>query len=239
MKKKIKIFGIQFIDISFKELSKDFVKGVTIMFPAAPSLIDVYNDKYYREALKKSDYVLFDSGYLCLLLKIFKKISVKKFSGAKFIRKFIKYISKKNYKVLLIDPNKEHSKINLSYLKSVGVKKPFSYMAPIYSDKKINDQKLLVLIKKINPDFIMINIGGGIQEILATFIRKNIKNKTTILCTGAAIAFLTGQQANIPKIIDKIYLGWLFRIIFSPRLYLLRYLKSFKLINLVLKDRTK
>jgi len=239
MKKKIKIFGIKFFDISFEELSKDFSKGVTIMFPAAPNLIDVYNDKYYRDALKKSDYVLFDSGYLCLLLKIFKKTNVKKFSGAKFIREFIKKISKKKYKILLVDPNREHSKINLNYLKKVGVQKPVSYVAPIYHTKKINDQKLLVQIKKINPNFIMINIGGGIQEILATFIRKNIKSKTTILCTGAAIAYLTGQQANIPKIIDKIYLGWFFRIIFSPRLYLFRYLKSFKLINLVIKDQTK
>ena len=239
MKKKIKIFGIYFIDISFKELSKKFNKGVTIMLPAAPNLINVYKDKYYRDALMKSDYNLFDSGYLCLLLRIFKRIKVKKFSGAKFMKKFLEFISKKNYKILLINPNLEHNKINAQLLKSSGIKKSYGYIAPIYKDKIIKDQKLLRFIRDIKPKFIMINIGGGIQEILATYIRENIKFKSTILCTGAAIAFMTGKQARVPNIVDKFYLGWLSRILFSPRLYFFRYLNSFKLKNLILKDKSK
>ena len=51
------------------------------------------------------------------------------------------------------------------------------------------------------------------------------------MCTGAAIAFMTGEQAPINKFIDKIYLGWLMRIIWNPKLYLGRILKSFKIIK--------
>ena len=50
-----------------------------------------------------------------------------------------------------------------------------------------------------------------------------------ILCTGAAIAFLTGGQATIPKWADRLYLGWLFRILQSPRKYFYRYLQAARL----------
>ena len=77
----------------------------------------------------------------------------------------------------------------------------------------------------------MINIGGGTQEPLAIYLQKNIKYKLRIMCTGAAIAFMTGEQAPINYIIDKLYLGWFARIIWSPKLYLGRILKSFKIIR--------
>jgi len=54
-----------------------------------------------------------------------------------------------------------------------------------------------------------------------------------------AIAFLTGDQAKIPNFIDKLYLGWLFRIIFNPRLYFLRYFNSFKLLFMVNNSKVK
>ena len=52
---------------------------------------------------------------------------------------------------------------------------------------------------------------------------------------GAAIAFLTGEQAKIPPFIDKLFLGWFFRILFSPKLYLVRYLKSIRLFFMIYK----
>ena len=75
------------------------------------------------------------------------------------------------------------------------------------------------------------NIGGGVQEPLAIYLRNKIKYKVCIMCTGAAIAFMTGEQAPINKLIDKIYLGWLMRILWKPNLYLGRILKSFKIIK--------
>ena len=58
----------------------------------------------------------------------------------------------------------------------------------------------------------IINLGGGVQEKLGLYLKRNLNHETKIICTGAAIAFLTGLQANIPNIVDKIYMGWLWRI---------------------------
>ena len=78
----------------------------------------------------------------------------------------------------------------------------------------------------------MINLGGGTQEKLGLYIKKKVKFKCSIICTGAAIAFMTGEQAPINEFIDKYYLGWLVRFIWYPSLYFKRVLASFGLIKL-------
>ena len=87
-------------------------------------------------------------------------------------------------------------------------------------------------INKFNPDFIIINLGGGIQEPLGRFIQLKIKNKkTVILCTGAAISFITKVQAPINNFFDKYYLGWLIRLMHNPKNFFPRIILSFNLIK--------
>lgn len=234
--KILKIFNIKFHDISFEILSKKLNKGVLIMFPAAPALVNIYKDKSYYKSLKNSDYVLFDSGYLCLLLRFLKNIQVKKMSGLKFLILFLKKLKKSKKKIFLINPTKIDNEINDQYLKSIGVRTIKGYVAPNYLNNVI-DKKLLKILNKLKPNYILINLGGGTQEKLGLFIKKKINFNCSIICSGAAIAFLTGRQAKIPLFVDKLFLGWLFRILFSPNLYLHRYLNSFKLFFMISKTK--
>ena len=78
----------------------------------------------------------------------------------------------------------------------------------------------------------IINIGGGTQEQLGIYIKNNIKYKLSIICTGAAIAFLTKRQAPINDFVDKIYLGWLWRIIYDPKRFFFRTMSSLGLIKI-------
>tara|TARA_B100000963_G_scaffold209733_1_gene182668 strand:- start:349 stop:1089 length:741 start_codon:yes stop_codon:yes gene_type:complete len=232
--KVFKIFDINFHDICLNLLSDKLDRGAGLMtFPAAPALINIYKDKLYFEAIKNSDLVLFDSGYLCLLLKFFKDIHVKKLSGLKFLKFFFNTVKKNKKKIFLINPSIIDNEINKYYLKSIGIKSYKGYIAPKYS-KNVKDKKLIKVINKVKPKYILINIGGGTQEKLGYYIKKKINFNSSIICTGAAIAFLTGRQAKIPNFIDKLYLGWFFRILFSPKLYFMRYYNSFKLIKMIL-----
>ena len=122
--------------------------------------------------------------------------------------------------------------INKKYLISKNFRKIKSFQAPIYTNSNFRDYKLLKQIKKYKPRIIIINIGGGVQEILAEFIHRETNFKVSIICTGAAIGFLTGTQAPINSFLDQIYLGWLIRLIFDPKKYFTRTIKSFNLIRL-------
>ena len=231
--KTIKLFGVNFIDENFNIIKKLLKRGGLLVLPSGPGLSDIKKNVKYHKALKNADIALFDSGYLCLLLKL-KNIHVKKFSGFLFFKKLIHSLTKEpSKKILLIDPNKYESKINYEFLKSKKILKVYNYISPWYNTKNIKDSKLLIKIKKIKPNYIIINLGGGTQERLGSYIKNNINFKPAIICSGAAISFFTKQQAPINIFFDKIYLGWLIRIIFKPSIFLPRYLSAFKLIFLI------
>ena len=159
-----------------------------------------------------------------------------KFSGYLFLKNFLSLSFSEEVKFLTIDPTQEDSKANTSFLKSNNITNLKSYVAPQYSSKNIVDNNLLEEIKNFQPRYILINLGGGIQESLALYIKNNIKQKISILCTGAAIGFLTKRQAPINDIVDKLYLGWLIRTLYNPRKFFFRTLKSLFLIKQFIID---
>tara|TARA_B110000211_G_scaffold64327_1_gene73849 strand:+ start:4163 stop:4897 length:735 start_codon:yes stop_codon:yes gene_type:complete len=233
--KKIKFFN--FNKNNFDNIIK---KRGLFLFPSGPGLSDLENNLPYHNALAKADFVFLDSGYFVLLLKILKNINVNKCSGYIFFKYFIDFLKKnRNIKILSVDPNKDLSNSNIKLFKKIRLNKSnlFNYISPLYNSKSIFDKKLIDKINKIKPKYILINIGGGTQEILGLYIKKKCKHKCTILCTGAAIAYFTGDQAPMNSFFDSFYLGWFVRIFFNPKRFLPRYLKTFKLFFLVLRNK--
>ncbi len=223
--------GIKFYNYNFDQLLNKINKGGLLVAPAASALTNISENKIYHNSLKKSDVAIFDSGFFCILLRFLKGKKVSKFSGYRFLKKFLNNELIKKKKILLIDPSRKDSQINRSYLKKQKIYLSKSYIAPIYTSNNIKDKKLIKIIKKYKPRYVIINIGGEIQEILGLYIKKNITFKSSIICTGAAIAFLTKRQAPINDLIDNLYLGWLLRTLFNPRKFFLRTIRSLSLIK--------
>ena len=240
MVSKIIFKKIKFYNICYKSFNNYIVKKGLFVFPAGPALASIQKSNEYYKSIQKADFVFFDSGFFVLLLKFFKNINVNKFSGYKFLNLFFSYLKNNRKKsVFCIDPNLKFSKSNKSLFKNLGVQKIYNYLAPKYNSKNLIDKKLLKLLKKAKPDFILTNIGGGNQEILGFYLKKNLKFKTTILCTGGAISFFTRDQAPINSFIDKFYLGWLVRLIFNPFVFLKRYVFGLRLIPMVIFNKIK
>ena len=240
MIKKIIFHKIVFHNLQKKDFNKYIKQKKLFVFPSGSGVPLILKNRKYYLSLKKADYVFFDSGFFVLLLSVIKNIRVNKFSGFKFLYIFFSYLKKnKNKKIFCIDPNFSFSKSNKKYLKKIGIKKIYSYVAPKYSLLNLIDKKLVKKINKVRPDYVLTNIGEGAQEILGLYLKKNLKNKTTILCTGGAISFFTGDQAPINKFIDKIYLGWLLRLIFNPLRFYRRYLYALRLFPMVLFNKVK
>jgi len=209
-------------------------EGGYLVAPAASSLQTIGNNRAYHTALKDSTVAILDSGFFCILLRIFNKVKTKKLSGFLLMKNFLSRTSIKKKRILLVNPNANDSKINYRFFKKKKFLNIYSYIAPQYSALHLfNDHKLLKVIKNLKPDIILINIAGGKQEILAHYIHKKIQNKKiSILCLGAAIGFFSGTQAGVQILTDKYYLGWLVRWLKQPYKYWPRVLNSLKLIKL-------
>ena len=126
------------------------------------------------------------------------------------------------------------SKKNVDWLNAGGITVPpeFVYQAPIYGSK-IEDRELIDKLQLLRPKHVVITVGGGTQERLGLYLKRNLDYLPAIHCIGAAIAFLSGDQVRIPDWADRLYLGWLFRCLSSPRRFVPRYLSASQLIPLL------
>ena len=106
LKKKIIFCKISFFQLNYHHIKKKIEKGGLLVIPSGPGLATIETDKNYCNALQNSDIALLDSGYFCLLLNLIRFISVKKFSGYKFITCFLNDKSITRKKILFVEPNK-------------------------------------------------------------------------------------------------------------------------------------
>jgi len=235
------LFGINFTSNDYNKIIAKLKNGSFMVVPSAPGLATIRKDLRYAQAVENADFAIPDSTYMVLLLKFLKGLRVNKFSGYNFLKKFIFFEKFNRNDLFLIDPSEKESRGNNKFLNNIGIpiNLTYHYVAPIYEKKeKLYDSKLLDILNTLDvkPKYIMINLGSNIQEPLGYFLKKNIDYNVGIICTGAAISFITGSQASIPRFIDRYGLGWLWRCLENPFIYVPRYFNALNLIKLIYKE---
>lgn len=242
--KEVEILGIRFIQAEIHFIASKLLNaGGLLVAPSGPGLAqDFRNDAFYRRALMGADIVLPDSGYMVILWNLFQRRSqIKRLSGLKWIRFFVENCLPNIKDSFWVMPTKDDWEANLGWLtrNGVTVEEGYCYLAPYYPRAgDIFDKELLDRIESTKPSVIIINLGGGVQERLGYYLKKQLSYRPAILCTGAAIAFLSGRQANIPTWADQLYLGWFLRCLQNPKVFIPRYWNSFSLAMSLLKAAT-
>jgi UDP-N-acetyl-D-mannosaminuronic acid transferase (WecB/TagA/CpsF family) len=235
-----RILGINFFVGDMPDLLGLCAEGHFIVVPAAPALVDLPTNAAYRESVEKSDFAITDSALMVLLWRFFTGESVPRISGLKLLRGLLASNElQKSGSSVWIMPSKREMEVNLAWLKKNGypITPEQSFVAPYYSNGSISDPLLLNWIEARKPPYILINIGGGVQERLGLYLKETLSYQPSIICVGAAVAFITGLQASIPEWADSWMLGWLFRCIHAPRKFIPRYWKGLHLISILAKYR--
>ena len=240
----VKALGVSFYDGDLAGACKRAAKGGLITAPSGPGLAqDLMGCAEYRRALEMSDLVLADSGLLCLWKKWVERKPLTRISGLVFLKAILKQTAWEKNATFWIMPDPKQASANANWVnKTFGVRLNESaiYIAPKYKKKgTILDHSLLSQIEKERPDSIFIQVGGGVQERLGLFLKENLSYTPSIFCTGAALAFLSGEQVKIPKWADSLFLGWLLRCFHQPKVFIPRYLRAFRLVFLLAKHGEK
>ena len=231
-----RILGIPFLNAGVDSAIERLRRGHLMVVPAAPAMIHLPFDAAYARALVNADFAIADSMYMVLLWLLIKGERIHRVSGLTFLRTFLDLKDlREEGSLFLVNPSCEEDERNRDWLACLGIHAPIdlSYTAPMY-DREVVDEHLLEILRAKRPRYILINIGGGVQEKLGYYLRRNLDYRPGIICSGAAIAFLTGHQARIPSIVDKIGLGWLVRCIVKPKQFIPRYWQALKLAELMI-----
>jgi UDP-N-acetyl-D-mannosaminuronic acid transferase (WecB/TagA/CpsF family) len=237
-----RILGIDFFDGSAQSAIAIMRNGGLLVIPAAPALKDLDHNPDYRESLLNADLAITDSAYMVLIWNRLQSKPIKRLSGLEYLRALLLEPDvRQPGNTLWIMASPLSAKRNLAWLAGQGITIPEDniYMAPIYSSGSISDPALLERLNRLRPHHVIMTIGGGTQERLGLYLKRNLTYRPAIHCIGAAIAFLSGDQVHIPIWADKFYLGWLFRSIAEPKRYVPRYWGAFKLLPLMLRHRDR
>jgi N-acetylglucosaminyldiphosphoundecaprenol N-acetyl-beta-D-mannosaminyltransferase len=233
------ILGIRFFVGDAKQAIDLVRNGGLLVVPAAPALKNLPVDTAYREALLGADVTIADSSLMVVVWNFIQQDNIRRLSGLEYL---VALLSEPGMRepggALWIMANPESAKKNIAWLNAQGIEISHedTYLAPIYGTH-IEDRLLLERIRNRRPAHVIVTIGGGTQERLGLYLKQNLQSMPAIHCIGAAIAFLSGDQVQIPMWADQLYLGWMFRCISEPKRFVPRYWSARKLIGLMLRYR--
>jgi UDP-N-acetyl-D-mannosaminuronic acid transferase (WecB/TagA/CpsF family) len=235
------ILGIPFFQGTALEAVQRVAHGGLVVVPAAPALKEMETNTAYREALTNADMAITDSAFMVLIWNLLEGDSISRLSGLKYLRVLLEQPEVRDpTNCVWVMASPVSAKRNLDWLLEQGIDVPlqYVYMAPMYRGK-IEDEALVAMLERLKPQHIVVTLGGGTQEQLGLYLKRNLSYRASIHCIGAAIAFLSGDQVNIPVWADHLYLGWLFRSLSEPKRYLPRYWEARKLFNLMRRYRDR
>lgn len=237
---RFRLLGLDFASASAEVLAESGCRGGLVICPSAPSLVMLTDDPAYRTAMTEADLVIPDSGFMVMVGKVLG-YELKRVSGLEYLKRILQETSVRSPGASFwIMPDAEASRRNREWLERsprLHLHESDTYIAPKYSRGFIEDQQLVDILKERRPMHIIICLGGGVQERLGWYLRRELSWHPGIHCIGAAIAFLSGIQVRIPDWADAWCLGWLFRCLSQPSVFLPRYLGAFRLLPLLLKYR--
>ncbi|MEY3896863.1 MAG: hypothetical protein RLZZ214_2384 [Verrucomicrobiota bacterium] len=210
--------------------------GGLLTVPSAPSLAEMSRDPFLRQTYAESDWAVMDGGYVALVLRFVFRRRWPRISGLQLLERLLgtnghaRAVPFAERRVLWVMPGADEEARVGKLLAGLGFEadRQHFYQAPVYRSREdYDDAALREAVLGFQPDWVVLGIGGGKQEKLGFRLRAALRNEDcpqpVILCTGGAIAFLSGGQAHIPVWADRMYLGWLLRIIDNPRTFARRY----------------
>jgi N-acetylglucosaminyldiphosphoundecaprenol N-acetyl-beta-D-mannosaminyltransferase len=203
------ILGVCFFQGTALEAVQSVAQGGLVVVPAAPALKELETNASYREALLNADLAIADSAFMVMLWNLMTGDSITRLSGLRYLRELLEQPDlRKPANSLWIMPNQASAECNLAWLKEQGIEVPAGnvYLAPLYGDR-VEDEALVALIERLRPQHVIVTLGGGVQEPLGLYLKRHLSYRASIHCIGAAIAFLSGDQVEIPEWADHLYLG--------------------------------
>lgn len=236
------ILGIRFFD-GTPAGAVDYLKrvGGYVVVPAAPALVKLRYDVAFRAALVQSDLAIADSGLMVLLWKLLEGRRITRISGLAYLKRLLELPEiREAGKTFWILPTASAVEKAKKWLRDAQfpVSDEDFYIAPFYG-AEVSDEIQAAAIKARRPSHVIVAIGGGPQEKLGLFLRNHLGYRPAIHCIGAALGFLTGDQIAIPDWADRLFLGWLFRLLAQPRVFIPRLWSAIELPWLIFKYREK
>jgi len=226
------ILGIRFFNGDVDEaIARISEHGGFLVAPSGTCFARLREDEMYRRAIVSADVAIADSALMVVLWRLLRRENVQRISGLRYLKHLLARLKGKGASDLfwvLPSERAQQKLLDWSRRKAFSISGENCYVAPQYG-VEVEDRNLLAIIGQRRPSHVVIAIGSGAQEKLGYYLRENLSHRSPIHCTGAALGFITGDQALIPDWVDRLYLGWLWRLIAQPSIFIPRLARALEL----------
>ena len=234
----VRILGIRFFNGDVDEaIAFMSSRGGFLVAPSGTCFARLREDKMYRRAIVSAEMAIADSGLMVVLWRLLRQENVQRISGLKYLRHLLVSVKRgSNEDVFWVLPSEraQQKLLEWSQREVFPINSDCCYVAPLYGPE-VDDRNLVALIEQNRPAHIIIAIGSSAQEKLGYYLRESLSYRPATHCIGAALGFITGEQAQIPDWADRLYLGWLFRLLAQPAAFVPRLMRGLELPWLIWK----
>lgn len=224
MNKLTKTFGLSFTEIKLSTLGSAILagdhSGEMIVTPNVDHIVRLNNDTLFRDSYLNADLFVNDSRILRLLSSFGLNKITSLIPGSDLTKWLFEHASQ-NTQFTIIGASEETISTVKSNFSLVHINHYNPPMGFIDNPSEVN--KCLDFCKKNTADIYFFAVGSPRQEYLASRL-KGQGVEGALLCVGASILFLTGEEKRAPTYIQKANMEWLFRLIQNPRRLAKRYL---------------
>lgn len=230
------LFGFNFVDApDYMQILDEFDRGIDLLDDELPILITPNVDQVVKfnqkdniqiySVLKHSKYILPDGQPIVTFSKLIGKGLGTRLTGSDFFPLIWAQLKQRKAKVGFILPNTELGKMFQDELPSVSYySPPFFDLNSAHEFGEVVD-KCTELIQHEKPAYLFIGLGFPKQESLAVAIHEKLKLAMPFtFLLGASFEFYHGTKKRAPKLFQKLYLEFAYRLFTEPRRMAKRYL---------------
>ena len=223
------------------EIKKELLKSLTphiLVTPNAGHLKSIATNSEIAEIYLNADLSLIDGWPIAVAAKNASGINAQRVTGSDLLPRLFSELTK-DIRIGIIGGENEfnireileskYSNINIQIIDTS------QWSTSVYDIRRLRE-----LVQHNALSIVLLCLGHPKQELLA----KELKNydwagarPDWIMCVGATIDFLTGDQKRAPKAFQVIGLEWVFRLLTNPRKFFSRYFSAvIPAIKLILKS---
>jgi len=195
--------------------------------PNAGHLTNIFDSPELSQIYSTAELSLIDGWPIALAAKNASKLKITRVTGSDLLPELFSQLTK-DVRVGIIGGNDE-SLIR----QSLESRFPHLNIQIIDTSQWTNSvydiRRLRELVQYNALSIVLLCLGHPKQELLAKELRNYDwagSRPDWIMCVGATIDFLTGEQQRAPKAFQKIGLEWFFRLITNPKKFTHRYLNA-------------
>jgi N-acetylglucosaminyldiphosphoundecaprenol N-acetyl-beta-D-mannosaminyltransferase len=198
-----------------------------LVTPNAGHLTNIFDNPELSEIYSTAELSLIDGWPIAVAAKNASNSKITRVTGSDLLPELFTQLTK-DVRIGIIGGNNE-----LLIRKSLETRFPELNIQIVDTSQWTNSvydiRRLRELVQYNALSIVLLCLGHPKQELLA----KELKNydwagsrPDWIMCVGATIDFLTGEQKRAPKAFQKIGLEWFFRLVTNPKKFTQRYLNA-------------